>query len=163
MTKVVNRIAELIRETSSSLPEDAERALRAALRREAKGSSARLVLETILKNVALARAAGTPEAYPVRAARKAIPVRRRQAAVVTDGQGRVLLVQNAEGGLLKGLWDLPSLAPAFVHTQTFSHFKLELDVLHASVPAVFADPRLVPLTTAARKVLARCGCLETDA
>ena len=60
MTKVVNRIAELIRETSSSLPEDAERALRAALRREAKGSSARLVLETILKNVALARAAGTP-------------------------------------------------------------------------------------------------------
>ena len=60
MTKVVNCIAELIRETSSSLPEDAERALRAALRREAKGSSARLVLETILKNVALARAAGTP-------------------------------------------------------------------------------------------------------
>ena len=110
-----------------------------------------------------ARAAGTPEAYPVRAARKAIPVRRRQAAVVTDGQGRVLLVQNAEGGLLKGLWDLPSLAPAFVHTQTFSHFKLELDVLRASVPAVFADPRQVPLTTAARKVLARCGCLETDA
>ena len=60
MTKIVSRIAELIRETSSSLPEDAERALRAALRREAKGSSARLVLETILKNVALARAAGTP-------------------------------------------------------------------------------------------------------
>ena len=57
---IVNRLAELIRETSSSLPEDAERALRAALRREAKGSSARLVLETLLKNVALARAAGTP-------------------------------------------------------------------------------------------------------
>ena len=60
MTKTVSRLAELIHETSSSLPEDAERALRAALRREAKGSSARLVLETILKNVALARAAGTP-------------------------------------------------------------------------------------------------------
>ena len=60
MTKIVNRLAELIRETSSSLPEDAERALRAALRREAKGSSARLVLETILKNVALARADDTP-------------------------------------------------------------------------------------------------------
>ena len=51
----VNRIAELIHETSSSLPDDAEQALRKALRREAKGSSARLVLETILKNVALAR------------------------------------------------------------------------------------------------------------
>ena len=60
MTKTVQRIAELIHETSSSLPDDAERALRKALRREAKGSSARLVLETLLKNVALARAAGTP-------------------------------------------------------------------------------------------------------
>ena len=60
MTRTVNRIAELIHETSSSLPDDAEQALRKALRREAKGSSARLVLETILQNVALARAAGTP-------------------------------------------------------------------------------------------------------
>ena len=60
MTKTVTRLAELIHETSSSLPDDAEKALRAALRREAKGSSARLVLETILKNVALARADGTP-------------------------------------------------------------------------------------------------------
>lgn len=60
MTKNVNRIAELIHETSSSLPDDAEQALRKALRREAKGSSARLVLDTLLKNVALARAAGTP-------------------------------------------------------------------------------------------------------
>ena len=60
MTKMVDRIAELIHATSSSLPDDAEQALRKALRREAKGSSARLVLETILQNVALARAAGTP-------------------------------------------------------------------------------------------------------
>jgi fumarate hydratase class I len=58
--QMVNRIAELIRKTSSSLPDDAERALRKALRREAKGSSAHLVLETLLKNVALARDAGTP-------------------------------------------------------------------------------------------------------
>ena len=57
---IVNRIAELIQETSSSLPDDAEQALRKAIRREAKGSSARLVLETLLQNVALARAAGTP-------------------------------------------------------------------------------------------------------
>ena len=106
-----------------------------------------------------ARAAGEPEAYPVRAAKKAVPVRRRQAVVVTDGEGRVLLVQNAEGGLLKGLWDLPAVAPSFTHTQTFSHFRLELDVLRASGAAVFADPRAVPLATAARKVLAQCGLL----
>ena len=58
--KLVSRLARFIRETSSSLPEDAEHALRKALRREEKGSSARMVLETILRNVELARAAGTP-------------------------------------------------------------------------------------------------------
>ena len=47
MTKTVTRLAELIHETSSSLPDDAEKALRAALRREAKGSSARLVLRPL--------------------------------------------------------------------------------------------------------------------
>lgn len=60
MTKTVKRLADLIRATSSSLPDDAESALRKAMRREPKGSSARLVLETILRNVALAREAGTP-------------------------------------------------------------------------------------------------------
>ena len=57
---LVDRLARFIQETSSSLPDDAEHALRKALRREAKGSSARMVLETILRNVELARAAGTP-------------------------------------------------------------------------------------------------------
>ena len=60
MTKIEKQISELIRDTSSSLPEDAEKALKKALRQEAKGSSARMVLETILKNVAIARAASTP-------------------------------------------------------------------------------------------------------
>ena len=57
---LADRLALFIRDTSSSLPEDAEQALRRALRREAKGSSARMVLEAILRNVELARAAGTP-------------------------------------------------------------------------------------------------------
>ena len=57
---LVDRIARFIQETSCSLPDDAEQALRKAMRREAKGSSARMVLETILRNVELARAAGTP-------------------------------------------------------------------------------------------------------
>jgi fumarate hydratase class I len=56
----VDRLAELIRETSSSLPEDVEQALAAARRRERKGSSAAVVLQTILENVALARKNGTP-------------------------------------------------------------------------------------------------------
>ena len=60
MKKIAREIAELVHRTSSSLPLDAESALRKALRREFKGSSARMVLETILKNVSIARAAGTP-------------------------------------------------------------------------------------------------------
>ena len=59
-SRLVAHLAEFIHETSSSLPDDAEQALKKALRREAKGSSARMVLETILQNVALARTAGTP-------------------------------------------------------------------------------------------------------
>ena len=58
--KLVDRLAHFIRETSSSLPADAELALRKAMRREAAGSSARMILETILRNCALARDAGTP-------------------------------------------------------------------------------------------------------
>ncbi len=57
---LIEKITELIRETSSSLSSDVEAALSRALRREAKGSSAQVVLKTILDNVALARRQGTP-------------------------------------------------------------------------------------------------------
>ena len=57
---IVERIAALICETSASIPEDVESALRRALRREAKGSSAAMVLKTILDNVKLAREKATP-------------------------------------------------------------------------------------------------------
>ena len=56
----VDKIAALIRETSSSLPEDVLKALKAALRKEAKGSSAAVVLRTILDNCAIAKRRGTP-------------------------------------------------------------------------------------------------------
>jgi len=56
----VERVASLIHETSSSLPEDVERALGAAARREERGGPAAVVLKTILDNVRLARSAGTP-------------------------------------------------------------------------------------------------------
>lgn len=56
----LDRLVSLIRETSSSLPEDVRAALRTALRREARGSSAAVVLQTILDNCALAAKNGTP-------------------------------------------------------------------------------------------------------
>lgn len=57
---LVERICELIRETSSSLPEDVLKALKTAARKEATGSSASVVLKTILDNCALAKKNGTP-------------------------------------------------------------------------------------------------------
>jgi len=57
---VATRIAELIARTSSSLPEDVEKALKSALRREERGSSAAVVLKTVLENCALARRSRAP-------------------------------------------------------------------------------------------------------
>ena len=57
---IIGKLVGLIRDTSSSLPEDVESALRRALRREEKGSSAAVVLKTILDNVALARERRSP-------------------------------------------------------------------------------------------------------
>ena len=57
---LVVQLADFIRLTSSSLPDDAERALTRALRRETANSPARTILKTILDNIALARRQGTP-------------------------------------------------------------------------------------------------------
>ncbi len=57
---VCEKLVGLIRDTSSSLPEDVEKALRSAHRRETKGSSAAVVLKTILDNCKLARRERTP-------------------------------------------------------------------------------------------------------
>jgi len=53
-------ILELIRLAATDLPPDVEAALRRSVEREAPGSAARGALETILKNVALARQDSTP-------------------------------------------------------------------------------------------------------
>ena len=58
--KTVDQIVQLIRETSSSLPDDVLAALKSAARKEKKGSSAAVVLKTILENCALAKKRGTP-------------------------------------------------------------------------------------------------------
>ena len=54
------KIARLVRKTSSTLPQDALEALKGAIRRETKGSSARMVLETLVENATLACRKGTP-------------------------------------------------------------------------------------------------------
>lgn len=57
---IVEKLAGLIRDTSSSLPSDVEAAIKKAFRGEARGSSAAVVLGTILDNVRLARKLGSP-------------------------------------------------------------------------------------------------------
>ena len=57
---LVDKLVALIRSTSSALPDDVLKALHAALRRERKGSSAAVVLRTILDNCAIAAKRGTP-------------------------------------------------------------------------------------------------------
>ena len=59
-TALVNGIVTLIRDTSSSLPPDVLKALRTAQRKERKGSSAAVVLKTVLDNCAIAAKRGTP-------------------------------------------------------------------------------------------------------
>lgn len=56
----LEKIVDLIRDTSSSLPGDVERALKRSLRKEKTGSPAAVILQTILENTALARRQRTP-------------------------------------------------------------------------------------------------------
>ena len=53
-------LVSLVRETSSSLPGDVVSALKASLRRESRGSSAGVVIKTILDNCALAKGSSSP-------------------------------------------------------------------------------------------------------
>lgn len=57
---MVDKLVGLIRKTSSSLPEDVLKALKSSLRQERKGSSAAVILKTILDNCAIAAKRGTP-------------------------------------------------------------------------------------------------------
>lgn len=58
--KIVDKILALIRDTSSLLPKDVEKAILAAMRREEKHSSAKMILKTIIENCELARKNSTP-------------------------------------------------------------------------------------------------------
>ncbi len=108
-------------------------------------------------DVCAARAKGTAESLPRRAAKKAKPVRRGVAFVARDAKGAVFLRQRPETGLLAGMMEVPSTPweekpmPAWpkaraaapfkaswrllsgpVH-HTFTHFDLELSVAVAKL------------------------------
>ena len=108
-----------------------------------------------LAKMCAAKKDGSWADYPVKKEKKQLPVRTVTSVIIRDAKGRVLLVQNREGGLLKGLWELPTVETAADVTQVFSHFKLEQKNFMATRrDAEFKDPKKVPLTTATRKALA---------
>jgi A/G-specific adenine glycosylase len=109
-----------------------------------------------LRDLCKGRASGDPERFPTRALKKKIPHIEAISAVILKN-GRVLLVQRPPDGLLGGLWEFPnwpieekkdikgylrhkvkneiglevkSKEPIGSFRQTFSHFKLKLQVFH---------------------------------
>ena len=107
-----------------------------------------------LAKICAAKKDGSWAEYPVKKGKKELPVRKVTSVIIKDAKGRVLLVQNREGGLLKGLWELPTVEQVADVTQVFSHFKLEQKNFKvARLDAEFKDPKSVPLTTATRKAL----------
>ena len=122
----------------------------------------------------VARAQGTQETFPRKAAKKTGALRRGAAFVVTRG-GELLVRTRAEKGLLGGMTEVPgsewragqddkaalSQAPELkgitrwhrktgIVTHVFTHFPLELVVYTASVPARTRAPegmRWVPVAT----------------
>ena len=108
-----------------------------------------------LAKMCAAKKDGSWADYPVKKGKKELPVRQVTSVIIHDTRGHVLLVQNREGGLLKGLWELPTVVSTADVTQVFSHFKLEQKNFMATrSDAEFRDPKKVPLTTATRKALA---------
>ena len=102
-----------------------------------------------LKDGCAALAAGDPELFPVKAAKKNVPLRRGAAFVAVDPQGCVLLRKRPESGLLGGMAEVPttswsarqdgatdrSAAPFPAKWRAmgtvrhiFTHFALDLDV-----------------------------------
>ena len=102
-----------------------------------------------------ARASGSPEAYPVRAAKTARPTRRGVAFVAVRADGAVLLRRRPPRGLLGGMseppgspWGAAEIRPADVAAtpfpgrwrrlpgfveHVFTHFRLELTVVRGDV------------------------------
>jgi len=94
---------------------------------------------------------GSPQDYPVAAARRATPTRRVNMLILRDARGRVLLMRRPPIGIWGGLWSLPestrtdmrrwageelgfkinSLTPWPVLRHHFSHFRLDITPIPA--------------------------------
>ncbi len=105
---LTQEILELVRLTATSLPEDVERAIAAAHKVEEDGSVAKSVLDTILKNVKMAREhstpicqdTGTPIFYvDMPAGWSTREMRRQIEAAVAEATRRVYLRPNAVNSL----------------------------------------------------------------
>ena len=101
---LVAQIVALIRETSSSLPPDVLKALRAALRKERKGSSAAVVLKTILDNCAIAAKRGTPLCQDTGTLTFFVDERLRRK-VTPDVIGKAVAIATERGYLRKNTID----------------------------------------------------------
>jgi len=118
-----------------------------------------------LAEACAARAAGTPEAWPVKAPKKAKPERRGIAYVAIDADGRAFMITRPERGMLGGMQAFPSAgwtpadpaydpadpfaAAPFVAdwkmvaepvAHIFTHFALRMDVAVASLPVPAGTP-----------------------
>lgn len=99
-----------------------------------------------------AHAQGQPEKFPVRAARKALPMREIAMLMIRDARGHVLLTQRPPVGVWGGLWGFPECAlgasamdhcratlglriktetPWPVRRHGFSHFQLHITPIPA--------------------------------
>jgi len=75
-----------------------------------------------------AATAGRPEDYPVRTARKALPMRQTVMLMIRDRRGRVLLTQRPPSGLWGGLWGFPECdTPATAARFGRDHLGLEIE------------------------------------
>ena len=113
-----------------------------------------LCLRCPLRDLCKGRASGEPERFPTKRIKKKIPGIEAIAAVIQQN-GKVLLKQRPAKGLLGGLWDFPNWRiegkqrsrlrntikkemgmnvevkeSIGIFRQTFSHFKLTLQVFH---------------------------------
>lgn len=110
-----------------------------------------------LERTCAARAAGNPEAYPVKAPKRAGAVRRGAAFVILRADGALLVRTRPPMGLLGGMTEVPgtdwstafdvaeAVAPVPVGdlerlpglvTHTFTHFPLELTVFRGQTEAI---------------------------
>ncbi len=89
-----------------------------------------------LRDECLGRASGDPERYPSRKIRKAIPHIEAVAAVIMK-DGKVLVRQRAEEGLLGGLWEFPNWE---VNPSAPRHKRRSLPSTRAQAEGLRVDP-----------------------